>query len=1350
MANDGDLTLKLTIRADAAPVEVALRGMVRLTREAAAEMARAVRAGIAGAELPAPNMASFDRVVAEVEADLGRLHETARQPIQIPPLGLPPPVVLPPVEPPVIPPLDTKPFAVVKAEIRSMLDQPFSSLTVTLAEVTQAKQTLDREMQSAATTSARREVARLTADLEGLEAQMRDASRAAAQGASATAGRAGGGFGQMAMGVVAGNAITAATAAVSQGFRAAADAGVTFQQQMADLSAITGIAGTSLDELGDAARASAVESGIAADQQAEAFKLLASNIDVASMGGIDGLQAMGREVVMLSVAAQTELKVAADATAGAINQFGLEADQAARVVNLLAAGAKEGGAEVPDLAEALRVTGAAASGAKLTIEQTVAALEVMSGAMIKGSDAGTSFRGTLGVLQEKAEKFKEAGLGTIDLAANGLSATLRQLAPLLQDQGKLIGLFGNENQVAAQYLIANVDALDEMTVAVTGTNTAQEQAEIQMDTLRGSVALLKTALSELALNGFDGLGGAARSVVLGLRDTVLWLDRNWSSVETGVKALALAGIAYGSYRAAALLSAAASAAHGIAVTAAGVAGIVMAGETGVATTAMLAFNAAVSANPLGLLLTVIGAAVGAWVLFGNASETAADRTKRAMAETRRAVDDVKTAISQMDAATARSTARTAASNVTDLRTAIAAARTDLQEAQAARAAIRPTTSAGQSGGIGNVAQIQAAAEAVAAAERRLTDLQGRLSIATAAVAAAETRVQALAEATPTPTPTAAATPASSAAAKPDKPDGPTPAQIEEARRRAAAREIEMDEAVIIARREADDETERHRRALTEQRLRQAQRETEERARLMGDELAGRRLVLQSEGLVAAEQHRLRLEEIADEGGAARAEAQDRYDAASRRVTAERQKAGITAAEREALSAELSAAEAERDAAQAAAANRVREQSAEADQDLADQRARNGEQARRIDEDQIARTRSMMEQRSQEVARAVETYRRIAAEARRAAEAFAREVERYASRALDTLAEAAFRRRDISDDEAAAELAKLKREEDQVRQSLRRREGDRAEHEARLSEIARQRADYEKEVEADRRNVFERSYRAIGALALKTFREEGLAWASKELSRLVVRVATEEGITAATLAGTLTRGAALVGETAASLASAGASMVSAVASQIASVVKSVPFPFNLALIPLGVGAVYAAYQGAKGLFGFQSGGYTGEGAADEAAGVVHRGEYVFDAGVVRGQATEFDALREAMRRGVTPSQVLAAVGVGGYNAGGYVETPRARAASARSLSLPSGGSYATVSVASAPDLSGVEARIGALVEVVARQADELARMKQQPAPVVAGGKAARRLEAAASLDRSQTQPSRVRRIQIQTR
>ena len=132
-----------------------------------------------------------------------------------------------------------------------------------------------------------------------------------------------------------------------------------FRQSVADLSSITGIAGKDLEDLAERSRAIGRESGLGADTAARAYSLLASQIEISRIG-MKGLNELAEQSVTLAEASGMSLDAAANALAATVNQFGLSADEAGRVTNVLAAGSKYGAAEIEDLSDSFRIAGATA------------------------------------------------------------------------------------------------------------------------------------------------------------------------------------------------------------------------------------------------------------------------------------------------------------------------------------------------------------------------------------------------------------------------------------------------------------------------------------------------------------------------------------------------------------------------------------------------------------------------------------------------------------------------------------------------------------------------------------------------------------------------------------------------------------------------------------------------------------------------------------------------------------------------------------------------------------------------------------------------------------------------------
>jgi len=372
---------------------------------------------------------------------------------------------------------------------------------------------------------------------------------------------------------------------------------IDFNAQIADLSSITGIAGKDLEELSKTSKEVGKSSGLGASQAAEAFKLLASQISVDKIG-ISGLKELQKQTITLAQATGMDLPIAANAMASAINQFGLEAKDASRVINVLAAGSKYGAAEVPQLADAFKKAGAVAASAKLPLEALAGATEVLSQNATIGAEAGTALRNIILKMQ--------TNLG-YDFSKITLSQALEELKPKLNDVTFLSKAFGMENMAAVQYLIQNAQAVDEMTKKVTGTNVALEQAEIRNKTYAHQMAIVKAWVDDVKISIVEMTGPVlpAIEVFAGLGKTISGLLPIFSLL---IKLKALFNkqtyITIGNIIKESALWVKDIALKGLQAT-----------WTGIVTAAQWALNIAMDANPIGIIILAIGALIGLFVIL---------------------------------------------------------------------------------------------------------------------------------------------------------------------------------------------------------------------------------------------------------------------------------------------------------------------------------------------------------------------------------------------------------------------------------------------------------------------------------------------------------------------------------------------------------------------------------------------------------------------------------------------------------------------------------------------------------------------------------------------------------------
>lgn len=278
-----------------------------------------------------------------------------------------------------------------------------------------------------------------------------------------------------------------------------------FESAVADLSAITGATGDDLKFLSDRAREFGATTTLSAVEAAEAFKLIASaKPDL--LENLDALAEVTKQTITLAEASGTALPDAARTLGIALNQAGAGAKEAARFVNVLAAGAKFGASEVVDTAAALQKAGVSATGAGASFEELNAAIQILAANGIKMEEAGTALRNIFLNLQTQSDdKFNPALVGLAEAFQN-----LREES-LTAGEAEL--LFGKRAFDAGNILIQNVGQLESMTAKLTGTNVAAEQAAVRFDTLTGDLKQLVSAFAEVQIQVGEKTTPSLRALV---------------------------------------------------------------------------------------------------------------------------------------------------------------------------------------------------------------------------------------------------------------------------------------------------------------------------------------------------------------------------------------------------------------------------------------------------------------------------------------------------------------------------------------------------------------------------------------------------------------------------------------------------------------------------------------------------------------------------------------------------------------------------------------------------------------------------------------------------------------------
>lgn len=342
----------------------------------------------------------------------------------------------------------------------------------------------------------------------------------------------GGGLSKLA-GAIAG--VLSVTALINE-FRKAINVTMEFNATISNLSALTGAVGKDLEVFRQAAIDIGGATSLSATQAAEAMKLIGSaSPDL--LKSADSLKEVTQQAVTLAEAAGSTMPEAADAITGALNQFQLGADQAARVINVLAAGAKEGASEINDTVAAMKNAGVVAAQAGLNFEQFNGAIQALAQGQIKGAEAGTGLRNVLTILntQMKSE---------LRPSVVGLSTALANLEKAGMNDTEMVKLFGRENITVAKVMLQFRGTMDDVTGAITGTSEAYKQAKTNQDNLKGDVAQLSSAFETLQLAIGDISDDNLRAITQHVTEMLNGFTENKDTITNFFDNAATAGMAF--------------------------------------------------------------------------------------------------------------------------------------------------------------------------------------------------------------------------------------------------------------------------------------------------------------------------------------------------------------------------------------------------------------------------------------------------------------------------------------------------------------------------------------------------------------------------------------------------------------------------------------------------------------------------------------------------------------------------------------------------------------------------------------------------------------------------------------
>ena len=300
----------------------------------------------------------------------------------------------------------------------------------------------------------------------------------------------------LAMGVVA------VMTGLVMGLRKVVDVFNVYEKSVDNLSALTGLVGRDLKWLSEEAikmSTAVIEGNIritsSATEIVDAYTKVGSKRPELLKVKED-LNAVTQEAMILAAAANGELAPAVDGLTMVLNQFNAPASDSRKIINILAAGSKEGAGEIDYLTVGFEKAGSVANTLNVGLEDLTGVLETLAPRITAPEMAGRSLRNIMLILEQSADKKLRPSLV-------GLGGAFENLRDKQLSTIEMAEIFGRENVNAAVILAGNTAETAKYTAAVTGTNVALEQASIntqnnasKLDQARNRVENISIAFGE--------------------------------------------------------------------------------------------------------------------------------------------------------------------------------------------------------------------------------------------------------------------------------------------------------------------------------------------------------------------------------------------------------------------------------------------------------------------------------------------------------------------------------------------------------------------------------------------------------------------------------------------------------------------------------------------------------------------------------------------------------------------------------------------------------------------------------------------------------------------------------------
>lgn len=470
--------------------------------------------------------------------------------------------------------------------------------------------------------------------------------------------------------------------------KAAITTGMEFEASMSKVAATMGMTSREIqngskdyEKLEAAAKKCGETTMFSASEAAEALNYLA-------LAGYDASKAAETlpKVLDLAAAGGMDLATASDLVTDSMAALGMQTSELDTYIDEMAKTAQKSNTSVQQLGEATLVCAGMAKTAGVDLEEMNTALGVLANNGIKGAEGGTHLRNVLIALSAPTDKaaaaLKDLGVETVDAGGN-----MRSLEDILKDLNASMADMGSSEKAQAIRTIFNKTDISAVNALLKSTNgefselktqienakgAASGMADTMNNNLKGQLTILKSNLEALGISAYQVFDGELKEGVRAASEAVQRLNESVSNgdMHTSLNKLSEAlgkfierGADLAEDVLPDIIDAIAWCADNFDVIIAGVTGIVTATlmmktvvplinaaqaawiahqmATTSAEASQLGLNAAMAANPIGLVITAVAALTAGLSAYLATADFAIEKDEKLNEEQKKLVDSAR-------------------------------------------------------------------------------------------------------------------------------------------------------------------------------------------------------------------------------------------------------------------------------------------------------------------------------------------------------------------------------------------------------------------------------------------------------------------------------------------------------------------------------------------------------------------------------------------------------------------------------------------------------------------------------------------------------------------------------------